>query len=310
MDLNKIKLNTSGEEKQEAVCETESVEQTPADEAATGMPAAEEEAYADEEMPILIPEDYDVEDIDYSVRSTMSDVVAAKDGVKEVARYQRPKLKGKEAWENFFYHHKTGLIVAVVSIIMLAIIIIQSIPTKYDYYFNIYANVMMGVHSIEEIEQQLLEYAVDVDGNEEISINISSYNRNGMTDPYESVVAYMFIEMEFGGEFNSFLVVVDMDHYNFIVENVGEDIFEAYEGYPVLIPLKDSEFITSVSESNNNDAELYLTLVSVPERFKDDEDMVARHDAAKEMLGRILADHPELKKAESPAVSTADVPAA
>ncbi len=302
MDPNKINLNSSSPEMREndaesAVLSEEAVTAEVENSAAvqTGSDVPE-----DEEMPVLIPDDYDVEDIDYSVRNTMSDVVAAKEGIEQYERYQRPKLKGKEAVDNFLYHHKTELIVAVVSIVMLVIIIIQSIPTKYDYYFNIYSNISMGAFSVAEIDEQLMKYAVDVDGNEEIKINIGTYNRNGNSDPYESIVAYMFIESEFGGEFNSFLVVVDKDHYKFIVENVGEDIFEAYEDYPVLISLKDSDFVTAALGENANDYdELFLTLVSVPERFLDDEKMVARHDASRELMGRILADHPELGRAES-----------
>jgi len=302
MDPRKIKLSGAGDVEREDINETGDT--TVADAAAdTEKTAAEavtepEEAIEDE-LPVLIPDDYDVEDIDYSVRNTMSDVVAAKEDIKEATPYKRPKLRGKEAFENFMYHHKTELIVGVVAIIMLVIVIIQSIPEKYDNYVNIYANVKLGGYSLTEIQAQITEHAVDVDGNGEVRINLGSYNRNGISDPYESMVAYMFIESEFGGKFNSFLVIVDKDHYDFIVENVGEDIFEAYEDYPVLISLKNSTFVTPISESNANTEELFLALVSVPDRFRDDEDMVARQQAAKELMGRILEAYPELAETKT-----------
>lgn len=252
----------------------------------------------EEEMPVLIPDDYDVEDIDYSAQSSLSSVVSARDGVEEAPRYQRPKLKGKEAWDNFMYHHKTTLIVVIVSVVMLAICIIQSIPDKYDYTINIYADVTLGTVALGEINDQLIPYTEDVDGNGELAINLTSYNRHPSSDPYSHIVAYMFIESEFGGEYKGFLSIMDKDHADFIVENLGKDVFEAYEGYPTLIPLKGSALIAGPSESNGNDTELYLVLSSVPEKYKDDAKMVARHDAAKAMLGRILEAHPELPKAE------------
>jgi len=294
MDLNNIRLNAVGEKDSASTSQQaeETAEAKLAEESAQPAAASAQTNNEDDEMPILIPDDYDVEDIDYSARNTMSDVVAAKESIEQQPRYQRPKLKGKEALDNFMYHHKTGLIVGIVAVIMLAIIIVQSIPEKYDYYFNVYAGTSMGMNSIAEIEAQLLPYAVDVDGDEEIKINIASYNRNGISDPYESIVAYMFIESEFGGEFNAFLVMLDKDHYNFIVENVGEDIFEAYEDNPVLIPVGDTGFVTSASDAFDRRDDLYLALIAVPERFKDDEKMVARHDAAEALLGRLLEGHP------------------
>ena len=252
----------------------------------------------EEEMPVLVPDDYDVEDIDYSAQNTLSSVVSAKGEVGEATPYKKPKLKGKEAWDNFMYHHKTTLIVSVVAVVMLAICIIQSIPEKYDYYVNIYADVTLGTIALGEINDQLVAYAEDVDGDERIAINLSAYSRHPTNEPYSHIVAYMFIESEFGGDYNGFLSIVDKDHADFIIENVGPDVFEAYEGYPALIPLKDSELITGPSEGNGNSTELYLVLASVPEKSRDDAKLVARHDAAKAMLGRILEAHPELPKAE------------
>ena len=303
MDLRKIKLNapaadSSAEQPESAGQEIEAADLSTDNQEYATNHAEPEYEMPEEEMPILIPDDYDVEDIDYSARNTMSDVVAAKDNITEVPRYERPKLTGKEALENFWYHNKTTVIVCIAAAVMLIAVLIQSIPTKYDHCINIYADARMGVYSIEEIEKQFMEYAEDVDGTGEVKLNINSYNINGNSDPYESIVAYMIIETEFSGEYSAFLTVVDKPHYDFIVENVGTEAFEAYEDYPALISLKNSEFITGTSESNNNDTELFLALVAMPDRFKDDAEMQARHDNAKALLGRILDAHPELAKAE------------
>lgn len=303
MEPKKIKLNSPVEEIDAEHPETagsavETTEPLGAAHESEAHSAEVNDEMTDEEMPILIPDDYDVEEIDYSARNTMSDVVAAKDNIQEMPRYERPKLKGKEALENFWYHNKTAVIVGLVATVMLILVIIQSIPTKFDYHVNIYADANFGVYSIEEINAQLMEYAEDVDETGEIKINTNRYNINSVADPYEPIVAYVVIEAEFSGDYNAFLVVVDKHHYDFIVENAGPDAFEAYEGYPDHISLRNSEFITSTAESNNNDTELFIALVGLPEKYRDDEEMVARYENAKAMLGRILADHPELAKAE------------
>lgn len=247
-----------------------------------------------DEMPILIPDDYDADDIDYSEGTNLSAVVSAKEDIQEAVRYQRPKLRGKEAWDNFWYHHKLKVIVITAMTILLGWAAIISIPTKFDSIFNIFADVNLGLTSQSELIEQMTEYCVDVNENGKVDVNVLINNIYSTADPYSSIAGYMALDTELSGEYSSFLWIVDRPHYDYVVTELGEETFEAYEGYPVLISLKDSELITSISASAGNDKELFLVMVRVPEKYKDDAEVIARHDSAVEVLERILAANPEL----------------
>jgi|GEM_PF-1585554 len=288
MELNSQpnNINAEAEQTQEAVRAAEEVALTEEQETAEVM----------EEMPVLVPDDYDTEEIDYTEGTSLSDVVSAKEKIEEAPRYEHPKLKGKEAWDNFWYHHKTKVIVIGLMTILLGAATIMSIPPKFDNIFNIYADVNLGIYSKDEITDQLLPYCEDSDGNGEVNINVIINNIYSMADPYSSVAGYMSLDTELGGGHDSFLWIIDRAHYDYIVTELSDDVFEPYdEGYPLAISLKDVELVTSVSAAAGNSKELFLVLVKMPEDKMDDAKMVMRHDSARAVLGRIIEAYPELK---------------
>ena len=249
-----------------------------------------EETPAEEVIPVFVPDDYEPEDSDYEARP------AAAPG-EEYVPYQRPKLKGKEAWDNFLYHHKNKLIAAAVAIVLLVAVTITSIPTKYDYNFAVYANAFTDINAVDELKEELLPYCVDTDGNGETLVNIMTNNRSDLS-PYSSIASYMSIDSELKGDYNAFLVIIDKDNFDYICADYGEDTFEALDGYPVCIPLSSSGFITAINEKYGSDTELFLSLLRLPEEYADDAEMAARHDNAADVLLRILEAHPELSSAQ------------
>ncbi len=251
---------------------------------------------AAEDLPVLLPEDYDANDSDYAEQISARNTAAVKtDG--DYVPYVRKKLKGREAWDNFLYHHRNKLIAAAVAVVLLAAVYITSIPTKYDYHIAVYSDTYFSLEAIDEITAELKAYGEDVDGNGQVRLN-TIVNNNSDASPYSSIASYMFIDSELKGEYNAFLLLLDKGHYDYIAESYGADTFEALEGCPVCLPLKDSELITGVCEKYGYDTELYLALLSMPEEYSDDEEMTARHDNAAAVLQRIVDAHPELRSAQ------------
>lgn len=297
---SKIKLNAPAEEQPvEAQTDAQPAPEAEAAEApaeAAEMPAAVTEDTAEpmEEMPVLVPDDYDTEEIDYAEAANLSDVVSAKETIQQTQRYQRPKLRGKEAWDNFWYHHKLKVIVITVSVFCLGLAAIMSIPKKYDHVIDMYADIGIGVEFMDEVIDQFMPYCEDEDGNGKKAINLVINNIYSTRDPYSSISAHMYLGVEFGGEFDAFIVILDKPHYNHIVNELGEGVFETIEGYPALISLKNSELVTLPSSNSGNSKELFIALLAVPADKSDDAKLVERHDRAVSLMNRILEAHPEL----------------
>jgi len=250
---------------------------------------------AGEEMPVLIPDDFDANETSCAEQHS-SRKTAPQPGEGYVP-YTPQKLKGKEAWDNFLYHHKNKLIAVAVAIALLAAIYITSIPTKYDYHVAVYADTYFTLEAVDEITADLLPYGEDVDGNGKVTIN-TIINNSSDASPYSSIASYMFIDSELKGDYNAFLIVTDQAHYDYITESYGAGVIEALEGCPALLPLKDSDLIDDVCEKYGNNVELYLALLSMPEEHADDSKMQLRHDSAAAALQRIVDAHPEMLVSE------------
>jgi len=290
---SKINLSSAPEEesKIEEIVEESAAQETEVSELPDIEPSFPDET---EEMPVLIPDDYDVDEIDYSESKNLSDVVSAKGEVQEAVRYQRPKLKGKEAWENFWYHHKLKVFVIIGLVVLLGTAAILSIPVKYDNVFHIFADTQLGLYSVDDVIPKMAEYCEDENEDGDVLVNVIFNNINSRVDAYSHIAAYMALDTELGGEYTSFLWVMDKLHYNYVVELLGEGTFEAYEDYPTLIPLNGCDLIPPAPDSMGKDTELFFVLLSIPEDRMDDAELVARHDSAVEVLGRILEAYPEM----------------
>lgn len=258
---------------------------------------SEETVVGDEAVPVFVPDDYDPDAVDYNDANNLSKVVSAKEEIEERPKYQKQKLRGKAAIENFFYHHKTTLLVCIITAIALAVVIYQSIPTKYDYTFMIYAHVNMGMGALDEVTEQLKEYCEDVDGDGEVKLNVLLYDRES-NDYNMQMAAYVFLQTDLTDEYSSFLLITDKSTYEFIEEGWGPEIFEAYKDYPVHISLKNTDLITSVSEDYGNDTELFISLLSMPESKKDKEEYIERKKNAEILLERIVEENPQIVEAE------------
>ncbi len=289
------KINLSSAPEKETKID-ELVEEPAAQETEAPVSQDTEPTFPDEseEMPVLIPDDYDADEIDYSEGKNLSDVVSAKGEVQEAPRYQRPKLKGREAWENFWYHHKLKVFVITGLVVLLGTAAILSIPVKYDNVFHIFADTQLGLYSMEDVMPKMAEYCEDENEDGEVLVNVIFNNINSRVDAYSHIAAYMALDTELGGEYTSFLWVVDRLHYDYVVELLGENTFEAYEDYPTLISLKGCDLIPPAPDSYGNETELFFVLLSIPEDRMDDAELVARHDSAVEVLGRILEAYPEM----------------
>lgn len=252
-----------------------------------------EQIVGEDAVPVFVPDDYDPDAVDYEESTSLSKVVSAKEEIEERPKYQKQKLRGKAAIENFFYHHKTTLIVCIITALALAFVIYQSIPTKYDYTFMIYANVNMGMGALDEVNEQLSEYCEDVDGDGEVKLNVLLYNRES-NDYNMQMAAYVFLQTDLTDQYSSFLLITDKSTYEFIEESWGADIFEAYKDNPVHISLKNTDLITSVAKDYGNDTELFISLLSMPEDKKDDQEYVERKKNAEILLERILEENPQI----------------
>ena len=259
--------------------------------------SAAEKVAGEDAVPVFVPDDYDPDEVNYEESTSLSKVVSAKEEIEERPKYQKQKLKGKAAIENFFYHHKTTLIVCIITALALGFIIYQSIPVKYDYTFMIYANLNMGMGALDEVTEQLLEYCEDVDGNGEKKINVMLYNRES-NDYNMQMAAYVFLQTDLTDGYSSFLLITDKSTYEFIEDGWGKEIFEAYKDNPVHISLKNTDLITSVAKDYGNDTELFISLLSMPEDKKDKEEYIERKKNAEILLERILEQNPQIVSAE------------
>ena len=259
-------------------------------ETAANAPEIEEE-----QAVVALPDDYEPDDSIYEKHTNLSSVVAAKENITEEPKYERQKLKGRPALENFWYHYKTPVLVALGIVAMLVVIIIESKPMKYDYITMVYANVELGMDGPGEVADQLEEYGEDIDGNGEVKMNVEVYNRES-NDATALMKAFTALQTDFTDEYSSFLCITDKSNYDFIVECYGEDVFEKLDGFPEGIPLRNSELVTSVAEKYGNDTELYLQLLRLPEDKADNAKIAARYDAAKALIERIIEENPELGK--------------
>lgn len=258
---------------------------------------AAEKVVGEEAVPVFVPDDYDPDAVDYDEAANLSKVVSAKEEIEERPKYQKQKLRGKAAIENFFYHHKTTLIVCIITALALGLVIYQSIPTKYDYTFMIYAHLNMGMGALDEVTEQLKEYCEDVDGDGEVKLNVLLYDRES-NDYNMQMAAYVFLQTDLTDQYSSFLLITDKSTYEFIEEGWEADIFEAYKDYPVHISLKNTDLITSVAKDYGNDTELFISLLSMPEDKKDDEEYIERKKNAEMLLERIIEENPQIVEAQ------------
>lgn len=256
---------------------------------------ANEPEAAEEQSVVAVPDDYEPDESVYEKHTNLSSVVAAKDNITEEPKYERQKLKGRAAIENFWYHYKTPVLIALGVAVMLAIIIIESKPTKFDYLTLVYANVELGLDGPGEVADQLEEYGEDIDGNGEVKMNVEVYNRES-EDVSTLMKAFAALQTDISDEYSSFLFITDKSNYDFIVECYGEDIFEKLDGFPEGIPLKDSELVTPITEKYGNDTELYIQLLRLPEDKADNSKFAARYDADRALIERILEENPNLGK--------------
>lgn len=300
-NLNSVNSEALSEENvQEAAAEA--VEETAAEVTESAEVVKEEvkeseKIVGEEAVPVFVPDDYDPEAVNYDEVNTIKGVVSAKEDITEQPKYQKQKLRGKAAIENFFYHHKTTLIVCLITALALGFVIYQSIPVKYDYTFMIYAHLNMGMGALDEVTEQLTEYCEDVDGDGEVKLNVLLYDRES-NDYNMQMAAYVFLQTDLTDEYSSFLLITDKSTYEFIEEMWEPEIFEAYKDYPVHISLKNTDLITSVAKDYGNDTELFISLLSMPEDKKDDKELIERKKNAEILLERIIEENPQIVSAE------------
>ncbi len=256
----------------------------------------EPEVSITDEFPVTLPEDYDPDTVDYSQKRSVYGVPSDADPVYS-GKYQRQKLKGKEAVENYWYHYGKITIIVLICAAVLSYILYMSRQTPYDCEITVFADINMGSDGLHDLSEQVKLYSDDVNGDGQILVNACFYNRNS-PDPNIVQAAYVVIQTDLSDNYRSPLIVMDKEHYEFIVTQAyGREYFDEFECFPDGIPLKDAGFVTDIAKDyGTKDPELYLLLVKLPENDpKVDDEIIAIHDNAREIINRILAENPQIK---------------
>ena len=270
----------------------------PETKAAPEAPA--EQTPAPEVLPIVFEDDYDANSEEYIAKLEASgNNIAA--NVEEQPRYERPKLPFKEAVEDFWYHHKTKVMVIGVILIMAAIIFYQSIPEKYDYEFMIFAhNYYFDDAGLQNIAANLQQYGEDLDGDGEVKVHVTRYD-SFSTDYNEYMVSRVYMAEEFRKHHEAYLVLTDKAHYDTLVDvedGFGDGLFESYKGHDKWIDVSDSGLFLQVDGAFNTgldeDLTIGLSLVALNDETAAKATLSKRHDDAAAMLERLLEDHPEI----------------
>ncbi|MBE6753864.1 MAG: hypothetical protein E7559_05890 [Ruminococcaceae bacterium] len=268
-------------------------------EAALEQTEAEDDGY----VPVAIVDYDEYEDAVESAATASAQVrarLAAKEGITERPRYERGDMTFKEKVDNFFYHHKTGLIIAAVTILMFGIIIWQSRPAEIDYYVALYAEDTNFKHSsMEKLYEVLTACGEDVDGNGEVAVTVPDHNFFSQ-EPYMGAVGVLTFDQDAKGLRQCSLMLIDKVHYDSVVENYGEEIFESRNGLPRWIPIKGTSFGEAIHYADDDPEydELGLSLMVYPEGLdlskRKMEKAINYYTTSAELLDSILEAYPDL----------------
>lgn len=243
----------------------------------------------EEEAPVTVVIDYDEdaqEEKDYSSHSALTGVVTAKEDIKEEPKYEKPKLKGKEAWENFIYHNKTYLIIALVLIVVLVVGTVLSLPKPRDQLVMIYANENIGEDGLAKMGKELEKYCEDVNGDGKVNVEVLMYNMNS-TDMNVAMSAVYAIETDLSADYASFIMITDRGHLEFIRQCWENDVYVQRDGYPDGIPTSWSKLLTGTQEEDD-DSLVYVQLLRLPEKEADDEKKVAAYESAAAVIDKMI----------------------
>ncbi|MBQ9993857.1 MAG: hypothetical protein IJP17_04025 [Clostridia bacterium] len=256
--------------------------------------ASTEEYY---DAPVFIFDDEDRNDEEIapvpeirSIHSEAAKTVSSED--RSGTKVKEKKTFG-EFVANLVYHHKFGLFVTVFAIFVLVLIIVDLIPDNNDADLILYATNESLENETGELAELFSKYVDDVNGNGEREVGVIFYDK--FSQDYTKVIAATaYMMTEFADSFENPLFITDKTHYDFLVENYGEELFESYNGAPRWIDLGACPPVAEYRKAHGIDVELGLCLVHLTDEMAADEDIAARHATAVRILEAFLADYPEL----------------
>lgn len=264
----------------------------------------------EEAVPVALI-DYDEERTDEEYEEvSVSARIAKAAGVEEVPKYKREKLPFKEEVENFFYHYKTILLVVIGAAVLLTLVMLNSRPTPVDYCVPVFAGAENMMHlDSEKLVENLTECGRDIDENGEIYVTTPDYNFFSQDDYYGNIIAMLYFDQDVTKEYASYVLLVDRVHYDEMVKNYTEDVFESFNGLPKWIPLKDTSFLkacafegnVSGTDFNKDETdELGLVMMRRPVKLPKSKKKAAavneRYEQSVELFENILAKYPDIAK--------------
>jgi hypothetical protein len=255
----------------------------------------------EEDKPIVVVHDYDSDsevEAEEAQGSVISAVLKASGyNAEDHAPAAPEKLGFFKGIQNFFYHYKIPVIVALLAAVMISWLISTSARTEYDLSLVIYsqsATDNINDYAAHDIGQFFADFAPDTDKDGAVEVNMQYFNL--LSPEYE---VSMRAESYYRANVDKYheVMIYFTDKATFDALSQVED-FADYKGMGKWIALagtslaEDIEAVLGVSAD-----ELGICLVSSPTGdFSEEEKakITQSYDASLEFLGRLAAAYPDV----------------